>query len=195
MQISDIRSIWLAVLLISVFTTGLLELRWSGVGTEEWWRSQQFWVIGGVSSHLFAIIYAPVKILLGRKANLTVLTGKFTVDDLKELYALRWTSLLVVPTTIIIINLWAMISGISSAINNEHGSWSLMFIKLFFSFTVIFHLYPFLKGLLVHQQKVPTIVVIWSLLLATIFSMLWVRINPFITMFTGPNVEDCGIYC
>ncbi|XP_020102828.1 probable cellulose synthase A catalytic subunit 8 [UDP-forming] isoform X2 [Ananas comosus] len=193
--ISDIRSIWLAVLLISVFTTGLLELRWSGVGTEEWWRSQQFWVIGGVSSHLFAIIYAPVKILLGRKANLTVLTGKFTVDDLKELYALRWTSLLVVPTTIIIINLWAMISGISSAINNEHGSWSLMFIKLFFSFTVIFHLYPFLKGLLVHQQKVPTIVVIWSLLLATIFSMLWVRVNPFVTRFTGPNVEDCGIYC
>ncbi|XP_072976869.1 probable cellulose synthase A catalytic subunit 8 [UDP-forming] isoform X1 [Typha angustifolia] len=193
--ISYVGNISLALLFLSVFTTGLLEMRWSGVGTEEWWRSQQFWVIGGVSSHLFAIIYAPIKILVGKSANLTVLTEKFVEEDLRELYVFRWTSLLVVPTTIILINMWAIVAGISTAIKDTNGSWVLLFAKLLFSFMVLIHLYPFLKGLLVRQQRVPTIIVIWSLLLASLFSMLWIRINPFVTKFTGPNVEECGIYC
>lgn len=151
LQISDIGSISLTLLFFSIIATGLLEMRWSDVGAQEWWRSQQFWVIGGVSSHLFAVIYGPMKILMGKKANLSVLTEKSIENDLKELYAFRWTALLILPTTIILINLCAMVSGISSAINSGYGSWGLLLVKLFFSCLVIIHLYPFLKGLVVRH--------------------------------------------
>ncbi|XP_073104613.1 probable cellulose synthase A catalytic subunit 8 [UDP-forming] isoform X2 [Elaeis guineensis] len=194
-QIGDIGSISLTLLFFSIIATGFLEMRWSSVGTQEWWRSQQLWVIGGLSSHLFAIIYGPMKILMGKKTNLTVLTEKSVENDLRELCTFRWTSLLISPTTIILINLCAMVSGISSAINSGYGSWGLLFAKLFLSSLVIIHLYPFLKGLVVRQHRMPTVVIVWSLLLAAIFSLLWVRMNPFVTRFTGPNFQECGIYC
>ncbi|KAJ4905758.1 Cellulose synthase A catalytic subunit 3 [UDP-forming] [Raphanus sativus] len=34
-QISNIASIWF----LSIFATGILEMRWSGVGIDEWWRN------------------------------------------------------------------------------------------------------------------------------------------------------------
>ncbi|KAL0383650.1 UNVERIFIED_CONTAM: Cellulose synthase A catalytic subunit [UDP-forming] [Sesamum calycinum] len=47
------------------FVTGVLELRWSGVSIEDWWRNEQFWVIGGVSAHLFAVFQRFLKVLAG----------------------------------------------------------------------------------------------------------------------------------
>jgi cellulose synthase A len=56
-------------------------------------------------------------------------------------------------------------------------------------------LYPFLKGLMGRQNRTPTIVVVWAILLASIFSLLWVRIDPFTTRVTGPDTQTCGINC
>ncbi|KAL3623933.1 Cellulose synthase A catalytic subunit 7 [UDP-forming] [Castilleja foliolosa] len=194
-EISTLASLFFIALFLSIFTTGILELRWSGVSIEEWWRNEQFWVIGGVSAHLFAVVQGLLKILAGIDTNFTV-TSKATDDeDFGELYAFKWTTLLIPPTTILIINLVGVVAGISDAINNGYQSWGPLFGKLFFAFWVIVHLYPFLKGLMGKQNRTPTIVVIWSVLLASIFSLLWVRIDPFILKTKGPNTKKCGINC
>ncbi|WZZ30855.1 hypothetical protein YC2023_014256 [Brassica napus] len=39
------------------------------------------------------------------------------------------------------------------------------------------------------QNRTPTIVVIWSILLASIFSLLWVRIDPFVMKTKGPDTS------
>ncbi|XP_023765109.1 cellulose synthase A catalytic subunit 7 [UDP-forming] [Lactuca sativa] len=114
-EIDTLASLFFISLFLSIFTTGILELRWSGVSIEEWWRNEQFWVIG-------------------------------------------------------------------------YQSWGSLFGKLFFAFWVIVHLYPFLKGLMGKQNRTPTIVVIWSILLASIFSLLWVRIDPFVLKTKGLDV-------
>ncbi|XP_074280841.1 cellulose synthase A catalytic subunit 7 [UDP-forming] [Silene latifolia] len=194
--ISTFASLFYLALFLSIFITGILELKWSGVSIEEWWRNEQFWVIGGVSAHLFAVIQGLLKILAGIDTNFTV-TSK-TVDDddeFSELYTFKWTTLLIPPTTILIINIVGVVAGISDAINNGYQSWGPLFGKLFFSFWVIVHLYPFLKGLMGRQNRTPTIVVIWSILLASIFSLLWVRIDPFIIKAKGPDTKLCGINC
>jgi cellulose synthase A len=67
--------------------------------------------------------------------------------------------------------------------------------KLFFASWVIAHLYPFLKGLMGRQNRTPTLIVIWSVLLASIFSLVWVRIDPFVLKTKGPDVKQCGISC
>ncbi|KMT03462.1 hypothetical protein BVRB_8g191460 [Beta vulgaris subsp. vulgaris] len=194
--ISTFGSLFYLGLFMSIIATGILELKWSGVSIEEWWRNEQFWVIGGVSAHLFAVIQGLLKILAGIDTNFTV-TSK-TVDDedeFSDLYTFKWTTLLIPPTTILIINLVGVVAGISDAINSGYQSWGPLFGKLFFAFWVIVHLYPFLKGLMGRQNRTPTIVVIWSILLASIFSLLWVRIDPFVVRAKGPDTKACGLNC
>ncbi|XP_078430008.1 putative cellulose synthase A catalytic subunit 8 [UDP-forming] isoform X2 [Wolffia australiana] len=194
-QISNIASIWFISLFLSIFATGILEMRWSGVGIEEWWRNEQFWVIGGVSAHLFAVFQGLLKVLAGIDTNFTVTSKASDDGDFAELYMFKWTTLLIPPTTLLIVNLVGVVAGISYAINSGYQSWGPLFGKLFFAFWVIVHLYPFLKGLMGKQNRTPTIVVVWSILLASIFSLLWVRIDPFTTRVTGPAAEQCGINC
>ncbi|KMT18829.1 hypothetical protein BVRB_2g029350 [Beta vulgaris subsp. vulgaris] len=195
-QITNLASIWFLSLFLSIFATGILEMRWSGVGIDEWWRNEQFWVIGGVSAHLFAVCQGLLKVLAGIDTNFTVTSKASDEDgDFTELYLFKWTTLLIPPTTLLIINLVGVVAGISNAINSGFQSWGPLFGKLFFSLWVILHLYPFLKGLMGRQNRTPTIVVVWSVLLASIFSLLWVRVNPFITKVSGPNLEQCGINC
>jgi cellulose synthase A len=196
MQISNFASIWFIGLFMSIIATGILEMRWSGVGIEEWWRNEQFWVIGGVSAHLFAVIQGLLKVLGGIDTNFTVTSkGSDDQDEFAELYLFKWSSLLVPPTTLLIINLVGVVAGISDAVTNGYASWGPLFGKLFFAFWVIVHLYPFLKGLMGRQNRTPTIVIVWSVLLASIFSLLWVKIDPFLIRVTGPNLAQCGINC
>ncbi|VVB13296.1 unnamed protein product [Arabis nemorensis] len=195
-QISNIASIWFLSLFLSIFATGILEMRWSGVGIDEWWRNEQFWVIGGVSAHLFAVFQGILKVLAGIDTNFTVTSKASDEDgDFAELYLFKWTTLLIPPTTLLIVNLVGVVAGVSYAINSGYQSWGPLFGKLFFAFWVIVHLYPFLKGLMGRQNRTPTIVVVWSVLLASIFSLLWVRIDPFTSRVTGPDVLECGINC
>ncbi|KAK7833569.1 cellulose synthase a catalytic subunit 7 [udp-forming] [Quercus suber] len=193
--ISTFASLYFIALFISIYATGILELRWSGVSIEEWWRNEQFWVIGGISAHLFAVVQGLLKVLAGIDTNFTVTSKSADDEDFGELYAFKWTTLLIPPTTVLIINLVGVVAGISDAINNGYQSWGPLFGKLFFAFWVIVHLYPFLKGLMGRQNRTPTIVVIWSILLASIFSLLWVRIDPFVLKTKGPDTKNCGINC
>ena len=196
LQIYGFDSLWFIALFLSIFATGILEIRWSGVGIDEWWRNEQFWVIGGVSAHLFAVIQGVLKVLGGIDTNFTVTSkGSDDQDQFAELYLFKWTSLLVPPTTLLVINLVAVVAGISDAVTNGYSSWGPLFGKLFFAFWVIVHLYPFLKGLMGRQNRTPTIVIVWSVLLASIFSLLWVKIDPFLIRVTGPNLKQCGINC
>ena len=65
----------------------------------------------------------------------------------------KWTTLLIPPTTILIINLVGVVAGTSYAINSGYQSWGPLFGKLFFAFWVIVHLYPFLKGLITTREQ------------------------------------------
>ncbi|XP_058073282.1 probable cellulose synthase A catalytic subunit 5 [UDP-forming] [Magnolia sinica] len=194
-ELSNVASLWFLSLFICIFATGILEMRWSGVGIDDWWRNEQFWVIGGVSAHLFAVFQGLLKVLAGVDTNFTVTSKGGDDEEFSELYAFKWTTLLIPPTTLLIINLIGVVAGISNAINNGYESWGPLFGKLFFAFWVIVHLYPFLKGLLGRQNRTPTIIIVWSILLASIFSLLWVRIDPFLAKSDGPVLEECGLNC
>ncbi|KAG2595362.1 hypothetical protein PVAP13_5KG069200 [Panicum virgatum] len=79
-EISNYAGMFFILLFASIFATGILELRWSGVGIEDWWRNEQFWVIGGTSAHLFAVFQGLLKVLAGIDTNFTV-TSKATDDE------------------------------------------------------------------------------------------------------------------
>ncbi|XP_072999949.1 cellulose synthase A catalytic subunit 5 [UDP-forming]-like [Typha latifolia] len=194
-EISIYASIVFMALFVSIAATCILEMQWGGVGIDDWWRNEQFWVIGGVSSHLFALVQGLLKVLGGVETNFTVTSKGGDDGEFSELYMFKWTSLLIPPMTLLILNIIGVVAGISNAITSGYQSWGPLFGKLFFACWVILHLYPFLKGMMGKQDRVPTIVVVWSILLASICSLLWVRVNPFLGKYDGPVLEVCGLDC
>ncbi|XP_051126873.1 cellulose synthase A catalytic subunit 5 [UDP-forming]-like [Andrographis paniculata] len=193
-EISNYASIIFMALFILIAVTGVLEMQWGGVELDDWWRNEQFWVIGGVSSHLFALLQGLLKVLAGVNTNFTVTSKGGDDEGFAELYLVKWTSLLIPPTTLLIMNVIGVLAGVSNAINNGYDSWGPLFGRMFFAIWVIMHLYPFLKGLMGRQERVPTVVVIWSVLITSILTLLWVRINPFVSR-DGPVLEICGLNC
>ncbi|KAJ6678096.1 CELLULOSE SYNTHASE A CATALYTIC SUBUNIT 9 [UDP-FORMING]-RELATED [Salix viminalis] len=193
-EISNYASIVFMALFISIAATGILEMQWGGVGIDDWWRNEQFWVIGGASSHLFALFQGLLKVLAGVSTSFTVTSKAADDGEFSELYLFKWTSLLIPPTTLLIMNIVGVVVGVSDAINNGYDSWGPLFGRLFFALWVILHLYPFLKGLLGKQDRMPTIILVWSILLASILTLLWVRVNPFVSK-GGPVLELCGLNC
>ncbi|GMH01025.1 hypothetical protein Nepgr_002864 [Nepenthes gracilis] len=193
-ELSSYASILFMGLFISIAVTSVLEMQWGHVGIDDWWRNEQFRVIGGVSSHLFALFLGLLKVLAGFDPNFTVTSKAADDEEFPELYLFKWTSLLIAPMLLLIINVIGVIVGLSDAMNNGYETWGPLFRRLFFALWVIMHLYPFLKGLMGKQDRPPNIIVVWSILLAPIFSLLWVRVNP----FTSKGVillEVCGLNC
>ncbi|CAI5522924.1 unnamed protein product [Closterium sp. NIES-64] len=193
--LDTVSTLYFIALFLSIFATGLLEMRWSKVSMTEWWRNEQFWVIGGVSAHLFAVFQGMLKVLAGIDTNFTVTAKQAEDGEFAELYLFKWTSLLIPPLFLIIFNVLGIVAGVAVAMNSGTAEWGDLFGKLFFAFWVIVHLYPFMKGLGGRNAKIPTIVIVWSVLLASIFSLLWVKISPFAPKSEGPSLESCGISC
>ncbi|KAJ8747493.1 hypothetical protein K2173_014392 [Erythroxylum novogranatense] len=173
--------IYLLIISITLTLISLLEVKWSGVGLEEWWRNEQFWVIGGTSAHLVAVLQGLLKVVAGIEISFT-LTSKSAGDDEEDAYAdlyiVKWTSLFVVPLTIFTVNVVSIIMGCARTIYSVIPQWGKLVGGLFFSFWVLAHMYPFIKGLLGRRGRVPTIVYVWTGLISITVSLLWIAISP-----------------
>eukprot|EP00850_Spirogloea_muscicola_P019828 SM000200S05818 [mRNA] locus=s200:10584:20474:- [translate_table: standard] len=175
--------LYFLALFLAIFATAILEIRWSGVSLEEWWRNEQFWVIGGTSAHLAAVLQGLLKVFAGVDIHFTLTSkGADAEDEFAELYVIRWTWLFLVPLTIIIVNCFAILAGIAQTINKAAPNWGELLGKLFFSVWVLLHLYPFAKGLMGRSQRLPTIVLVWSMLLSIILSLLWARLRELVVL-------------
>ncbi|KAI4386517.1 hypothetical protein MLD38_004445 [Melastoma candidum] len=197
-QIDITGCIALTSLFFTILATNVLEMRWGEIGIHEWWRNEQFSVIVAVSAHLFAVVHGLIKVLLNIDIKVHSSHDESSVNKeppSSDPYILRWTSLLIPPMALLMINLVAIVAGISSAISNGNQAWSVMFCKLVLASSVILHLLPFVGGLTSNRNRLPTIVLVWSVLLASIFSLLWLHVNPFATRMVGPSIEQCGINC
>lgn len=159
----------------------ILEVKWSGIGLEEWWRNEQFWLISGTSSHLAACVQGLLKVIAGIEISFT-LTSKSAAEDEEDIYAdlylVKWTSLMIPPIVIAMINIIALVIAFSRTVYSSVPQWSKFMGGAFFSFWVLAHLYPFAKGLMGRRRKTPTIVFVWSGLIAITLSLLWIAINP-----------------
>ncbi|KAI4303923.1 hypothetical protein MLD38_039501 [Melastoma candidum] len=172
---------YLLIITLTLCLISLLEVKWSGVGLEEWWRNEQFWVIGGTSAHLAAVIQGLLKVIFGIEISFT-LTAKAAAEDEDDIYAdlyvVKWTSLFIMPLTIIVVNIVAVVIGCSRTVYSVIPQWSKLLGGMFFSFWVLSHMYPFAKGLMGRRGRLPTIVYVWSGLVSITVSLLWIAISP-----------------
>ncbi|KAJ0970865.1 hypothetical protein J5N97_018824 [Dioscorea zingiberensis] len=173
---------YLLLITLSLCILAGLEIKWSGIGLEEWWRNEQFWLIGGTSAHLAAVIQGLLKVIAGIDISFTLTSkssGRDEIDDeFSELYMIKWSSLMIPPLTIMMVNLIGIAVGFSRTIYSIVPEWSKLLGGVFFSFWVLAHLYPFAKGLMGRRGRTPTIVYMWSGLISITISLLVVAIKP-----------------
>jgi hypothetical protein len=173
--------IYLLIIVVCLIALAILEVKWSGVGLEEWWRNEQFWLISGTSSHLAAVVQGLLKVIAGIEISFT-LTSKSSGEDIDDIYAdlylVKWTSLMIPPIVIAMLNIVGIAVAFSRTIYSTSPQWSKFIGGAFFSFWVLVHLYPFAKGLMGRRGKTPTVVFVWSGLIAITLSLLWIAINP-----------------
>lgn len=172
--------LYLLTITICLIGLAILEVKWSGISLEEWWRNEQFWLISGTSAHLAAVVQGLLKVIAGIEISFT-LTSKSAGDDNDDIYAdlylVKWTSLMIPPIVIAMINIVSIVIAFIRTIYTTNPNWSKFVGGAFFSFWVLAHLYPFAKGLMGRRAKTPTIVYVWSGLIAITLSLLWVSVN------------------
>lgn len=174
--------VYLLVITLTLCMLAVLEVKWAGITLDEWWRNEQFWVIGGTSAHIAAVMQGLLKVIAGIDISFT-LTSKASNegqdDEFADLYVVKWTSLMIPPLTIMMVNIIAIAVAVGRTIYSTTPSWSKLLGGVFFSAWVLVHLYPFAKGLMGRRGRTPTIVWVWAGLVSITISLLWVSIsNP-----------------
>jgi hypothetical protein len=173
--------VYLLGITVTLILLAILEIKWSGIELEEWWRNEQFWLIGGTSAHFAAVLQGLLKVLAGIEISFTLTSkssGDEENDEYADLYIIKWSSLMIPPLTIMMVNVIAIAVAVSRTIYSDDRQWSSLLGGVFFSFWVLAHLYPFAKGLMGRRGRTPTIVFVWSALISITISLLWVAINP-----------------
>lgn len=174
--------VFLLAITITLCLLAILEIKWSGITLHDWWRNEQFWLIGGTSAHPSAVLQGLLKVIAGVDISFTLTSKSATPEDgddeFVELYAVKWSFLMIPPVVIIMVNMIAIAVGVARTMYSPFPQWSRLIGGVFFSFWVLCHLYPFAKGLMGRRGRVPTIVFVWSGLLSIVISLLWVYISP-----------------
>ncbi|CAH9096054.1 unnamed protein product [Cuscuta epithymum] len=174
--------VFLLAITLTLCLLAILEIKWSGITLHDWWRNEQFWLIGGTSAHPAAVVQGLLKVIAGVDINFT-LTSKSAApdegeDEFAELHEFRWTVLMIPPITIILLNMVAIAVAVFRTLYSPFPQWSRLLGGVFFSLWVLSHLYPFAKGLMGRKGKIPTIVFLWSALVCIIISLMALFIYP-----------------
>ncbi|KAL3678233.1 hypothetical protein R1sor_021189 [Riccia sorocarpa] len=111
---------------VAYLNVAILEVKWSGITLEEWWRNEQFWVIGGTSAHLAAVLQGLLKVIAGVEISFTLTSksgGEDENDEFADLYVVKWTSLMIPPITIMLVNLIAIAVAVSRTLYSTIPQW------------------------------------------------------------------------
>jgi cellulose synthase/poly-beta-1,6-N-acetylglucosamine synthase-like glycosyltransferase len=175
---------FVAALMLTLAMVAVLEARWSGIALVDWWRNQQFWMVSATSAYLAAAVQVALKVAAGKeisfkltsKQRATASNGAASVKDrFAELYAVRWTVLMVPTAMVLAVNLTSMVAAMM-----EGGSWRdagpMEVFALAFNAYVVVHLYPFALGLMGRWSNTLSPVLVAFFTVRLLCFVLYVRI-------------------
>ncbi|CAO2187094.1 unnamed protein product [Urochloa humidicola] len=145
--------VYLAIVLGTLLILAVLEVKWAGVTVFEWFRNGQFWMTASCSAYLAAVCQVLVKVVFRRDISFKLTSKQPAGDEKKDPYA----------------DLYVVLDG-------EWTHWLKVAGGVFFNFWVLFHLYPFAKGLLGKHGKTPVVVLVWWAFTFVITAVLYINI-------------------
>ena len=62
------------IITICLISLAILEVKWAGIGLEEWCRNEKFWLISGIGAHWAAVVQGLPKVISGIDLSFTLRT-------------------------------------------------------------------------------------------------------------------------
>ncbi|KAM3279524.1 hypothetical protein ACQJBY_046720 [Aegilops geniculata] len=149
---------FVAALMLTLAMVAVLEVRWSGITLGEWWRNEQFWMVSATSAYAAAVVQVALKVSAGKeiafkltfKRRAPSAGGGVVKDRFSELYAVRWTVLMVPTAVVLAVNVASMAAAV------QEGRWRkgpAAVLAMAFNAWVVVHLHPFALGLMGRWSK------------------------------------------
>jgi hypothetical protein len=93
--------IYLLTITVILCILAILEVMWSNIILEDWWRHEQFWVVGGTSGHLAAIFQGLLNVIasINISFSLTSKSGAKDESDMWTCLSLHPSSFLLLPSS------------------------------------------------------------------------------------------------
>lgn len=159
-------------LFVSVYGFTLFEFLRIGGSIREWWNNQSMWLIQYLSPFLLGTFDVLMK-LLRVSETVFVVTPKGTGDEddaCESDFTFDSSSLFIIPTTVLFINLAAIVSGSVIFVSGRYHIYrDKLFAEYFCSVWVVINLWSFVKGLVRKGKRgIPWSVVMKSGALALI---------------------------
>ncbi|KAA8527739.1 hypothetical protein F0562_035392 [Nyssa sinensis] len=148
------------IVVVFIFLSALLkhlqEILLTGGSMQSLWYEQRIWMIRSVTCHLYGTLDAIMQKIGMKEGNFTI-TNK--VDDDEQVqqyqtgkYDFRTSTMFLVPlVTLVILNVFSLVVGISRVIIS--GSFNEMFVQVFLSFYVVVMSYPVMEGMILRKDK------------------------------------------
>ncbi|KAL6657834.1 hypothetical protein ACP70R_005614 [Stipagrostis hirtigluma subsp. patula] len=160
--------VYLILVILMIHMIGAFEIRWAGITWTDWWRNEQFFMIGATSAYPTAVLYMVIKLLTGKGIQFRI-TSKQTAaggddDKFADLYVFRWVPLLIPTTVVFAMNVGAIGVALGKVIV-FNGVWRSVQVRhavlgLIFNVWIMALLYPFALAVLGRRGKKPTILVV-----------------------------------
>ena len=172
--------VYLAIVLGTLLILAVLEVKWAGVTVFEWFRNGQFWMTASCSAYLAAVLQVVIKVVFRRDISFKLTSKQPAGDEKKDpyadLYVVRWTWFMIPPICVILVNIIGSAVAFAKVLDGEWTHWLKVAGGVFFNFWVLFHLYPFAKGILGKHGKTPVVVLVWWAFTFVITAVLYINI-------------------
>nr|CAB3454608.1 unnamed protein product [Digitaria exilis] len=175
---------YLLVIIVMIHMIGWLEIKWAGVTWLDYWRNEQFFMIGSTSAYPAAVLHMAVNLLTKKGIHFRVTSKQTTADDndkFADLYDFRWVPMLIPTMVVLICNVGAI--GVALGKTAIYiGTWTAAkkmhaALGLLFNIWIMFLLYPFALAIMGRWAKRPVILVVLLPIIFVLVALLYVGLH------------------
>jgi hypothetical protein len=176
--------VYLLVIILMIHIIGWLEIKWAGVTWLDYWRNEQFFMIGSTSAYPTAVLHMVVNLLTKKGIHFRVTskqTAADTNDKFADLYDMRWVPMLIPTVTVLIANVGAIGVAMGKTVVYM-GVWTIAqkthaALGLLFNVWIMVLLYPFALAIMGRWAKRPVILVVLLPVAFLIVCLVYVTVH------------------
>ena len=176
--------VYLLVIILMIHIIGWLEIKWAGIQWLDYWRNEQFFMIGSTSAYPMAVLHMVVNLLTKKGIHFRVTskqTAADTNDKFADLYDMRWVPMLIPTVVVLIANVGAIGVAMGKTIVYM-GVWTIAqkthaALGLLFNVWIMVLLYPFALAIMGRWAKRPAILIVLLPVVFVLVCLVYVSVH------------------
>ncbi|CAL5062250.1 unnamed protein product [Urochloa decumbens] len=176
--------VYLLIIILMIHLIGWLEIKWAGVTWMDYWRNEQFFMIGSTSAYPIAVLHMAKRLLTKKGIHFRVTskqTNSNTDDKFADLYEMQWTPMLIPTVFVLVANVGAIGVAMGKAVVYM-GVWTVpkkvhAALGLLFNVWIMVLLYPFALAIMGRWAKRPIILVVLLPAVFLVFGVIYVAFH------------------